>query len=214
MKRVLALMVCAALLALALAGCGEKQPDAGDDLAGVWRGQIDMTDALAQKVAESDLAGFAAVSGFAVTLSLELKDDGAYALTVDQDALESAVETVRGQLRDGTVAYLENMLQERGIGTGLTEAFTAEGKSVDELMGQIDQWVDSFGLDEALDGLNAEGRYQADGGKLYLSAAPDLEPGGAYAAYTLEDDALRLTKGEGEALGAAEAFLPLTFTRA
>lgn len=202
MKKALALVLGAALLMGALAGCGKgKSGDSG--LVGRWRAGVDISDALNAQTAANGLGEFATVSGFELTLALELKDDGTYALDATAD-----LAPVRQQMKAGIETYFQSMLE--GQDMTVDDALASAGTSVDAI---LDQTLGQQALDELTADFKAQGQYEAREGKLYWSAAPDQAPEGDAQSYTREGDALTLDAG-GSALGGLASFLPLTFVRA
>lgn len=202
MKKILALVLGGVLVMGALAGCGRGKSEA-DDLIGRWRATVDFSDALNAHTAANGLGEFATVSGFALTLELELKDDGTYALDAAAD-----LAPVREQMKAGIEAYFQPMLEGQDL--TVDGALAGAGTSVEAM---LDQALGQQALDALTAPFKAQGQYEAREGKLYWSAAPNQTPEGEGQSYTREGDALTLDPG-GSALGDLASFLPLTFTRA
>lgn len=202
MKKILALVLGVALLMGTLAGCGRGKSEA-DDLIGRWRGTVDFSDALNAQTAANGLGEFATVSGFELTLELELKDDGTYILGAAAD-----LAPVKEQMKAGIEAYFQSMLE--GQDMTVDDALASAGTSVDAI---LDQTLGQQALDDLTADFKAQGQYEAREGRLYWSAAPNQTPEGDGQSYTREGDALTLDAG-GSTLGGLASFLPLTFTRA
>lgn len=213
MKRFLALILSAVLLVGALAGCGnggEKSPS-GDGLEGVWHAEMDMSEAVNERLAAGGMGEFVTVSDFPVTRVLTLNGDGTYTMTVDKDALTASLKGITGEIKDGVIAYMEEMIEERGLNISVDEAMASV--DVDSM---VDQVVGEEAVSAMADSMTIEGRYEAEDGKLYASGSLDTEPGSIYEAYTLNGDTLTLDKGNGEfpsALESLEQFMPIAFTR-
>lgn len=203
MKKILALVLGGVLVMGALAGCGGKGKSGDSGLVGRWRGTVDFSDALNAHTAANGLGEFATVSGFALTLELELKDDGTYALDAAAD-----LAPVREQMKAGIEAYFQPMLEGQDL--TVDGALAGAGTSVEAM---LDQALGQQALDALTAPFKAQGQYEAREGKLYWSAAPNQTPEGEGQSYTREGDALTLDGG-GSALGDLASFLPLTFTRA
>lgn len=204
MKKILALVLGAVLLTGALAGCGGKGKTEDSGLIGHWRAGADFSDALNAHTAANGLGEFATVSGFELTLELELKDDGTYTLGATAD-----LAPVKEQMKAGIEAYFQPMLE--GQDMTVDGALASAGTSVDAI---LDQALGQQALDELTAGLKAQGRYKAEEGKLYLSDHDSEEPSDNYLTYTLEGDALRLDAGSATPVAGLTSMLPVVFERA
>ena len=129
-KKLLALLLTLAMLTALLAGCGS---DDSKKLIGSWVGTISLADAgedLDDDLAE--LQEMMDISKLQVDMSLVLKEDGTYTMSVTPESAEVAVEVMLVEMRP----YLEKMLEEElatnGLDMTLEEAFEAMGTTMDE----------------------------------------------------------------------------------
>ncbi len=211
MKKFLALVLSAVLLVSVLAACGGKEAASGDSLEGTWRTEIDMAEMINEQMAASGMGEFVNISDFSITMVMDIKGDGTYAMTVDKDALAGSMEGVKEDMKNGVTAYMENMLKEQGLDMSVEDAMAASGTSLDDM---VDQAFSEEAMDEMTAGLHIEGQYKAEDGKFYTSGSVDEAPSDNYESYTLDGDTLTLDAGSSEVPSEMEAFLPLVFTRA
>lgn len=209
MKKFLALILSAALLVGALTACGGKKAASGDGLEGTWRTEFDMADTINERMAASGMGEFLNISDFSITMVMEIRDDGTYAVTLDRDALADSLEGVKGQLKDGMVAYMEQMLKAQDPNADVDAALAAV-----DLDGMVEQVFNEEFMDQMTAVLKAEARYKAEDGKFYTSGSLDEAPGDNYKSYTLDGDTLTLDVGAADVPSGMEQFLPLVFTRA
>lgn len=184
MKKVLALVLSAALLVGLLAGCGGKTSDC-DRLIGKWSTTQDMTDLFNLGLDESDAGEELQVDKMEIVLVLELKDDDTYTLAVDRDALAETEENMRPQLEEGVIRYLTQMYP----GMELEEILAQVGMTMDELLDE------AVPLDSLADLYDMAGQYMVKDGVLYLSDGLDEAPeenDGDSNPYTLDGDQLTL----------------------
>lgn len=189
MKKVLALALSAALLVGLLAGCGGKTSDR-DRLVGKWSSTQDMTDFFNQGLAESDLGEELQVDKLEVVLVLELKDDDTYTLALDEDALAATAESIRPQLKEGMISFLNQTYP----GVDVEDVLAQLGMTMDEL---LDETVPLESMASAYD---MAGQYMVKDGVLYLSDGLDEAPEETdddRNPYTLDGDQLTLRDVEG-----------------
>ena len=212
MKKLLALVLSAVLLVGVLAGCGGgKEAASGEGLEGTWRTEIDMADMINEQMAASGMGEFMNISDFSITMVMDIKGDGTYAMTVDKDALAGSMEGVKEDMKSGVTAYMESMIKEQGLDISVEDAMAASGMSLDDM---VDQAFSEEAMDEMTAGLHIEGQYKAEDGKFYTSGSVDEAPSDNYESYTLDGDTLTLDAGSTDVPSEMEAFLPLVFTRA
>lgn len=209
MKKFLALVLSAVLVIGLLAGCGDgKSKATSTGLEGKWLCNMDMTDMLNEMMASSGAGEMFNLSDFQMPLTLELKADGTYVMSVDEAGLKDSMNGLKEQMKDSMTAYLEQSLA--GTGMSVEDALAATGMDMDELM---DQAFSEESLSGLLDNATAEGKYKAEDGKLYTSDSLSAEPGSNYVEYTQQGDTLTLDAGNGEVPSSMADFLPLTFSR-
>lgn len=180
-------------------------------MVGTWVLNEDVTQSLADRItpqfSDQELSFGDYLAPCGLRIALELDDDGAYRLTVD----ESTLDQMRRQLQEAARACTEEYFL-RGIAaelkkTGIEGDFstregieTAMGKTLDEVvLSTLGMGLDEYAtgtveniLPESTE-LNAEGRYLVQPDMLYLSDTPDREPDGTKtAAFRLTGDILTL----------------------
>lgn len=203
MKKSFALALSLALLMAVLAGCGGKKSAEDGGVVGLWRATPSLDQAVNSRLARSGMSEVAVAEGLTAEVTLELKDDGAYVLTLDQAALSLALDAAKEQVRQGLAEHLEKTFQPQGI--SLDEALAQAGTSLDRL---ADQALGGGELGQP----RTEGRYTANEGRLALSQSPDQEPE-LQLGYTLSGDALSIDAGAGAALAGVEGLETLTLQR-
>ncbi len=211
MKKFLALILSAVLLVGVLAGCGGDKAASDDGLEGTWRTEIDMADMINDQLAAGGMGEFVNISDFSITMVMDIKADGTYAMTVDKDALNGSMEGVKEDMKNGVIAYMENMIKEQGMDMSVEDAMAAANISLDDM---IDQAFSEEAMDEMTANLHVEGQYKAEDGKFYTSGNVDEAPSDNYETYTLEGNTLTLDVSDAEVPSSFEQFLPMVFTRA
>ena len=175
-------------------------------LVGTWEGTLEMSDVLnASFAADATMAQYLHVDSLPITVRYAFEEGGAYSLKIDADSVRKAFDAIRGTLRDGMTAYLEEMAKQNGV--TLDELMTQNGTTLDKML-------DESLSDEAL-GLNEmasaseSGTWTAENGVLTCKSADATEA----LKYELTADELRLT---GMASGATDAdglIFPMVFRR-
>ncbi len=211
MKKFLALILSAVLLVGVLAACGGGDKAAsGDGLEGTWRTEIDMADMINDQLAAGGMGEFVNISDFSITMVMDIKADGTYAMTVDKDALNGSLEGVKEDMKNGVISYMENMIKEKGLNMSVEDAMATAGISLDDM---INQAFSAEAVDEMTADMNFEGQYKAEDGKFYTSGSVDEAPSDNYETYTLDGDTLTLDVSDAEVPSSLEQFLPMVFTR-
>ena len=186
MKKTIALLLAMVMLTGLLVGCG------GDDaIVGTWEASMEMADQMNQQFTAAGLGDYIKLDSFAVVVRFTFDKDGTYSSAADVDALTAPMEAMKTTIRDGLIAYAEDVIAAEGLEDVTAEdVFAAAGTSLDEMMEEI------FMEDEIKDAASeqtAEGNYKTKDGKLYLSGglghAPDDN---MYHNYTIEGDTLTI----------------------
>lgn len=205
MKKRVSLALALAFLVAALAGCGGDKPTEDSGVVGLWRAQASLDEAVNRQLEHGGMSEVAVAEGLRAAVELELRDDGAYVLTLDQAALSDALTSAKTQVRQGLADHLEKTFQPQGI--SLDDALAQAGVSLDQL---ADQALGGGDLGQP----RTEGRYELGEGVLALSLSPDQEPDLQRGfAYTLSGDTLTIDAGEGVALAGVEGLHTLTLQR-
>ncbi len=144
-------------------------------------------------------------------LTLDLNEDGSFQLAYDRD---SAVEAVEG-MKKAVMEILPKMLSEAyGISMEeLNDMLKQQGTSMDELLAEMEESMDTEELTQNLEESSAKGSFAYEDGKLYLAAE---DSGVSVLRVELEADELRVVEVEensDEAFEGMEALYPMVFTR-
>jgi len=184
MRRTVALSLALALTVFVLAGCGGTE---SEKLVGTWEGQLDLTAVIRQQVPETmqDLD----VGEFVVTAVFTFTEDGAYTMGLDEASMTRAVEAF--------VEKLEAAAKEQELTA--EQAAQMLGMTPEEYAKKLLEKADVETLAAKVTaGAEAEGRFEARDGRLFLSESPDAQPNEAvYSTYTLEGDVLTITAATG-----------------
>lgn len=192
MKKTIALLLAMVMLTGLLAGCG------GDNaIVGTWEVKLELVEQMQKEIDELGMGDYLSLDSYSAVLRFTFNDDGTYSYEADRGSLEQSLEGMKQALRDGLIAYADEMIAEQGLeGVTAEEVYEATGTSLDEL---IDQAYTEEDLDGVVEDLSAEGNYKTKDGKLYLSDGLDHIPDDEiYYNYTIEGDTLTLVDGVGE----------------
>lgn len=193
-RKLLALLLTLAMLTALLAGCGS---DDSKKLIGSWVGTLSLADAgedLDDDLAE--LQEMMDISKLQVDMSLVLKEDGTYTMSITPESAEVAVEVMLVEMRPYLEKMLEDELAANGLDMTLEEAFEAMGTTLDAL---LEEYIDRDSLvNTMVEGSARSGRYEAKSGKLYFSDSVNADPDKTeYEPYSFEGDTLLLTEDMG-----------------
>jgi len=192
MRRTVALSLALALTVFVLAGCGGTE---SEKLVGTWEGQLDLTAVIRQQVPETmqDLD----VGEFVVTAVFTFTEDGAYTMGLDEASMTRAVEAFVEKLEAYVIEKLEAAAKEQELTA--EQAAQMLGMTPEEYAKKLLEKADVETLAAKVTaGAEAEGRFEAKDGRLFLSESPDAQPNEAvYSTYTLEGDVLTITAATG-----------------
>lgn len=140
---------------------------------GTWGGTVDMTELLTED--DPEMAEY--LQDLKMGITVELKADGSYTVSVDARAMISG-------LKAGMRAYLADMAEESGM--TLEQLEEALGMSVDEFLDTI---VDEMNTDDLL--ATEEGSYTVKNGRVVFDGEENTLMGGVWSGstmiFTLED---------------------------
>lgn len=159
-------MMWAMMLMAALSGCGRE-----NRVVGVWRTEVELSDAINAALEAEELGEFLEVSTFPVRLEFTFNENGTYACQADEERFAETVENMKEELTEGFTRYTRHLVTETGREMEVAEVFEALGVSLDEMLDE------AFEL-EKLTGLSAgeeAGRYEIRGDRLYFSKSVDGE---------------------------------------
>ena len=190
MRRFLSIaMVLVMILLLTACGPAEK-----DQLLGTWKTEMDLTELFNESMvatADEELREILQVRKFNLTVSLSFYDDDTYVMTVDEEALNATMMAAREDLQAGLEVYLmETVAAAVGFEISLEDILAAAGTSMEELMDDI---ITPELVEDIVSGINSDGKFKAEDGKLYLSAGRMYEVDvNEYETYTVEGNTLTL----------------------
>jgi len=213
MKKVISLVLVAAMLCCVLAGCGNKEADA---LVGTWKADVDMTELMAEKMG-ADMMEFVTLSDVIFTMVLQFNSDGTFSMTLDAASVEAALNNLLQSVKDGTVAMLEAQIAEMGLEMTVEEMLAASGTDLDTVLADMEAQMNIPALiEQTISEAASEGKYDAKDGKLFMSAGLEYLPDPAcYEVYTLEGNVLTLMEYVGtDSNSAFDGLYPLVFNKA
>lgn len=211
MKKLLSLIMALGLT-LSLIGCGSKGPE----ILGTYDTKFDIKDMLVEQVDSQmglDVSLGDYVESFDVAVVYEFKEDGTYSQNIDMDAFEASFENLKAAL----VPYMENVfvsafrdqivaVDPTAVIESVEDIESFLGMTFDEIMIQsvgmdFESFVnvvmdESMPLDDLQNDAQSEGKYKAEGGKLYMSESLDTDINeSAYEVYTIKGNVVTVTEG-------------------
>lgn len=192
MKKTLAFLMALMMLTGLLSGCGGDKA-----IVGTWEAKVEMVEQMRQEIESMGMSDYVKLDSYAAVVHFTFNDDGTYSYKADRDALEQALEGLKKALKDGLIAYAEEMIAAEGL-EDITpeEVYAAAGTPLDEM---IDDAYTDADLDDMVEELSAEGNYKTKDGKLFLSDGLDHIPDDeVYHNYTIDGDTLTLLDAVGQ----------------
>ncbi len=204
-------MVLALMIIVSLAACGGQNESASDkSIVGKWNHELvyrDYIDKVYQKnqgSVDPKLQVFCdelykAFDGFKINVILELKDDGTFTFSPDDESVKAAVEKVKENLKTA----IPDAFKAIGI---TDEQIKARGISVDDMVNTINEGIDNF---------NYSGEYFYKDNKLYLYDEGKERNDSQYLDIELDDNEFIVKKINGDVKGfqGLDALLPITFKK-
>ena len=203
-KRVLSVLVAALLLLTMLTACGSKTDKA---MLGKWVCEMDFGSYLNEGLAtEPEIAQYLMVDEFVLEVELYLNEDGTYKMTADTTANKASFENVKAELADGMEDYLTAAAEEDGF--TMADLLAASETTIDEMMDEA--FGDSMYY-EIIAEMEAEGKFEAADGKLYMSDGLNYDiDKNVYETYTLNGNVLTIT---GDSDGTTDGMYPMEFKK-
>ena len=203
-KRVLSVLVAALLLLTMLTACGSKTDKA---MLGKWVCEMDFGSYLNEGLAtEPEIAQYLMVDEFVLEVELYLNEDGTYKMTADTTANKASFENVKAELADGMEDYLTAAAEEDGL--TMEDLLAASETTIDEMMDEA--FGDSMYY-EIIAEMEAEGKFEAADGKLYMSDGLNYDiDKNVYETYTLNGNVLTIT---GDSDGTTDGMYPMEFKK-
>lgn len=195
MKKILSLLLAAAMLAVFFCGCSSQ----ADPLIGSWTGQVDLAPRFNKQLEQADkeLFPYWQTESFPMELTMTFRKDGTYTITVDRDKLNAALDALKQDMTDGFRRYLADMI-----------AVSDKDMTVDELLqslnisieGQIEAALGADTAEEILREFACEGNFEVRDGRLYTSAGKNFAVNkNIYEPFSLSGDTLTLMAPVGAA---------------
>lgn len=186
------------LLALVLSLCVLVSLTACSSIVGAWTYHLDLAKAL-QSVSVEDGSeqdamqkAFAeAVQGLHVDVILDLRSDDSYRLYVDEASARTTVDAMKAKLVEilpRIVADLYGVREDE-----LRRLLEEEGDSLEELIAEMTQTLDSDAMVRSLSDNSKEGSYRFEDGKLYLTETGKAEDTGHFMTLELVEHELHVT---------------------
>ena len=199
-KRTVVSVLVIASMAFGLASCGGSGDK--EKFVGTWNTNVDLTDFVNEQVQAgldavgADAAEYFNLGEFGFMLDFTFNSDDTYSIAVDEDSLNSSVESVKNSFKDGFTAYVENMITTTGVDMTVDEMLALSGTSMDEV-------VDAGFSDEIINGMIEEfeinGKWDARDGKLYTSESVNADiDESSYDLYEINGDSIKLSLPEGQ----------------
>ncbi len=206
MKKVMATVICLALLITVISGC-ERNPG----LTGVWRGSVDFTDLLNEKMGGVYTMGEFTFQDICVDFTLTLRTDGTFRLSVEEESLENMAKQMTQQVTDGLEQTIEQMIKERDLNISLSDFLTMVGIDMDALVQQV---VGTMDISAIAEHTQSEGKYEAKEGKLYFTHEITAVFAEDYYPYVLDGDTLTISAKESFAeVDVVKVMFPMVLTR-
>lgn len=214
MKKIVSLALVLVMVVAMFAGCAASATDQ-EKLVGTWKGELDMTEAIMEQASEA-LEGLE-LDSFKVTVVFTFKQDGTYTMNLDKASVEAAFENMVGSLEGFMTEMMEGMAQEAGM--SLEDLLAMSGMTMDDMMAMVTESLEEQDLvGELIEDSKSEGKYKADGGKLFLSDGLDYEiDENVYDTYNLDGDVLTLTNtfgGDAEDEDLIRSLYPIVLKKA
>lgn len=183
--------------------------EASESIMGRWQGSIDIADLLNEYMnLVPGMEGYFSFTDISFGVVMNFSTNTC-SLTISENSVDTAMTTLKEQMKPGLIEMLEDMLVAEGLDMTVDEALDMMGMTMDML---IDQYFDEATLGDLAGGLATEGQYAVKDGMLYISG--DLETTAEEAEgnpYALADGVLTIQAGKADE---AVAFMfPLVLER-
>ncbi len=186
-----ALVLC---MALTFTACGtdENSDDKGskkDTIVGEWTTKIDLADMVNAAFPE-DVQEIVKVDKYEIVVNATFTEDGKYKATLDENALDKAIEDLKADILGDMKIYVENLLAQQGITMTFEDYFAASGQTEESLFASLSP--DSVAKD-----FEEEGTYEIDGNKIYIIKDGEEKDADKYEIFELDDDTLTFKEAHG-----------------
>ncbi len=202
----LALVLC---MALTFTACkAEEEEGKKDTIVGDWTTKVDLADAINATIPE-ETQQYVKVDKFEIVMNVTFTEDGEHEKSLDEDALEEAVEDLKDDILGDMKVYINALLAEQGINMTFEDYLAATGVTEESLMS-------SFSVDSIVKGFETKGTYEIDGDKIYMLNDGEEKDDDKYEIFELDGDKLIFKEAHGLDDASEElqkAIYPLEFTR-
>lgn len=182
-------------------------------LVGEWKATVDMTDYLQEEMSQlPEFGSYMEISEFTFVVYYNFNEDFTYTTSVDEDSVNTAIESVKDDLKNAIYAYAEDSIRQNGLNISPEALFALSGTSIDEI---VEEAFSTESIESIADEFFNEGNFEADDGKLYMSDGYDyaVDPN-SYETYELSDNQLVLTSGVDPEFDEEDlAAYPITFEK-
>lgn len=191
MKKILALFLASVMISCSLASCGEKSKDTANNnndreettatekaiknpeerILGLWEAELDFSENISELTSDGDeeLAKYLTVDGLKTTYTFDFDKEGNVKISVDEEAFQKKLETMREDIASGYTAYYEAMLKKDGFDMTVEEYFDETGITMEQL---VDEALDSDSLLSAIGKLATVGKYRLEGERIFIDEEP------------------------------------------
>lgn len=178
MKKWISICLCAVLLlglCLSFSGC---TPTDAERFQGKWEIRVDMARIIAESATASGgedanaMMKFFDFKDLLLKMTMEFKEDGTYACTVDEASLDAMLDKVSDIMVAGLEDYFADQIRQAGLSMTVDELLKLSGTSLEALAEELDKEMKKAMDEEKLE-MNSAGTYKVEEGKLYTS--DDLE---------------------------------------
>ena len=182
-------------------------------IVGSWAGEMDATEMFNSML--SMMAGemgdyFKLDKKVYLTVTQEFKADGTQKSGVDSDSVDKFIDDVLAAMKEGMLAYFEDLIEGQGLDMTVEELLDMQGVDMDAVLEQAreNMPMDGFGA--------SEGKYRIEDGKLYTSNSLDADiDESIYTTCVVTENTLTLTGMEtgNSGLIVPEGTFPVVLTR-
>ncbi|MCH5147646.1 MAG: hypothetical protein J1F61_06610 [Clostridiales bacterium] len=157
LKKTLAVTLAVVFVLFAFASCGKKS-----DIVGNWKISLEFGE-LINSMVEDELSQDLGMdfsfdfSKIKIDIYLNIKDNGTYTISIDEDSMSSAIDDIVDVVVDGMIDALADMgvsMDDLGMSASEFRDYLAQYMDKDSLMGELD--------------LEGSGKYKDNGTELIL----------------------------------------------
>ncbi len=208
MKKLLAILLCLAMMLSVLAGCsqtstttgtgnGKEDPEPNDEsmsdeelILGTWEWEMDFTDYAKECMGED--AEYFDLEDLSLTFVFTFDEDTCE-LKVDKDSVEEWVDQYMDAVEDGLDDYLEALIEAADLDMTVDEYLEASGMTEKEMLDGIREGLEEIVGD--LKSLSEEGEYTIEDDQIVIHGDDDDQ----YLSYkVVNNNTIKITDVEDE----------------